>query len=42
VRGEPNAAFALLLSIMWGVLPVPFAARARKRAKARKAKEVQP
>jgi hypothetical protein len=44
VRGEPNAAFALILSIMWGVLPVPFAARARKRARARRAasKEVQP
>jgi hypothetical protein len=41
-RGEPNAAFALLLSIMWGVLPVPFAARARRRARARKNQEVQP
>jgi hypothetical protein len=27
---------------MWGVLPVPFAARARRRARARKDQEVQP
>jgi hypothetical protein len=44
-RGEPNAAFALILSVMWGVLPVPFAARARKRARKRRVdakQEVQP
>jgi hypothetical protein len=39
-RGEPSAAFALLLSIMWGVMPVPFAAFARRRAR-RARKEVQ-
>jgi hypothetical protein len=39
-RGEPNAAFALFLSVGWGLLPVPFAARARRRARRAK-KEVQ-
>ena len=36
-RGEPSPAFALMLSIMWGVLPVPFAAGARRRARKRRA-----
>jgi hypothetical protein len=40
-RGEPNAAFALFLSIGWGLLPVPFAARARRKARRAK-QEVQP
>ncbi|MBV8760406.1 MAG: hypothetical protein JO257_24150 [Deltaproteobacteria bacterium] len=35
-RGEPNAAFALILSVGWGLLPIPFAARARRRARRRK------
>jgi hypothetical protein len=38
-RGEPNAAFALMLSMMWGLLPVPFAAAARRRARKRRARE---
>ena len=44
-KGEPSAAFALLLSIGWGLLPLPFAAGARRRARKRKQRanlEVQP
>jgi len=43
-KGEPSAAFALLLSIGWGLLPLPFAAGARRRARRRRAAnpEVQP
>ena len=46
-KGEPSAAFALLLSVGWGLLPLPFAAGARRRARKRKQRdaanlEVQP
>jgi hypothetical protein len=42
LQSEPDT----ILSVMWGVLPLPFAARARRRARRRRAEqqteEVQP
>jgi hypothetical protein len=35
VKRTPSAGFALALSLMWGALPIPFAAFMRRRGRRR-------